>query len=245
MHEAGYDKNKAILAHAVYANIVRQEQEIASVLLQPYSLPPPPLDRVASSVVQKPEFEESRRRHIAGSTFRDAFLGEAGSRSIDEKILRAALFHQHPGEKAARVSRADVLEGGLEQAAQRASLSRPWAFLSSVELTSGEVRHLPMLDFACAKSATNLKSVVSACQMLVQMPFVLLETCASYHLVGAKPVDAKTAAAFLGKAILLGPLVDRGYIGHQLIEGCAALRVSGAGEIPAPTLCYSSLEDPV
>ena len=143
------------------------------------------------------------------------------------------------------MSRGDVLEGGLEQAAQRAGLSRPWALLSSVELESGEVHHLPMLDFACPKSAANLESVVRACEMLVQAPFVLLETCASYHLVGSKPIDARTAAAFYGKAILLGPLVDRGYIGHQLIEGRAALRVSGAGDIPAPALCYSSLHDPI
>ncbi len=59
-------------------------------------------------------------------------------------------------------------------------------------------------------------------------PWVIIESEQSYHLLGASLISDRELTKFFGRAILLGPLVDRNYVAHQLINGNAALRVVNA-----------------
>jgi hypothetical protein len=57
-------------------------------------------------------------------------------------------------------------------------------------------------------------------------------------------------AKFFGKAILLGPLVDRNYVAHQLINGSAALRIvslAGKAELQTrvTTFPHYAWDDPI
>jgi hypothetical protein len=106
--------------------------------------------------------------------------------------------------------------------------------LSEVRIAS-EVRHIPMLDFALPSSSEN-DSIVHAVVSKLDVAGYLLNSGNSYHFYGERLVETEEWRAFLGKALLFSPLVDHRWIGHQLIEGCAALRISKNSQGALPTL---------
>ncbi len=81
------------------------------------------------------------------------------------------------------------------------------------------------LDIRCSMSRANFVSLEQVADRLLDCPWALIESECSYHLIGASLLTEREFAKFFGKAILFGPLVDRNYVAHQLINGCAALRI--------------------
>src|SRR5262249_27899061 len=151
-----------------------------------------------------------------GIPFWDALLLVARRRqALSPRVLSEVGFHQEQSSKRLVLSRAEVLNGALREITCDPD---PVAVLSRV-VVNGGVRHLPLLDFRCIPEEVNVSTIVDIASQIAPGPFIILETLRSYHLAGASLLTFEELAAFLGRANLFGPFVDRAYVAHQLIDG--------------------------
>src|SRR5262249_21914021 len=97
---------------------------------------------------------------------------------------------------------------------------------SRVEVKTGELRHIPMIDFHCPATGDNNELVLAAIDTLEVGPGFLIESGKSYHFLGLELLSENALPQFLGKLLLLSPTIDRAWVAHQLIESACALRVS-------------------
>ena len=239
-------------AESAYQALVRQLPQVTSLFVTPYRNAPDYENRMKGSVRADEILQRSRnRRAEQGTPFWDAVILEAmATGPIDEIILDGALYHQSLGKTLLEVSRRDVLGPGIVAIVEKAGIPYPWAMLSRVRAEGGAENHLPMLDFRCSISEVNLVSLQRVAERLLDCPWVLIESEHSYHLLGASLMGDRELAKFFGTAILLGPLVDRNYVAHQLINGSAALRIvnlAGKAELQTrvTTFPHDTWDDPI
>jgi hypothetical protein len=214
-------------AEAVCA-LVRAQPRIAAVQTVDYPAPPLLQERVAlrdedRSVVERALLLKTE----LGLPFWDAVFSCAlRAASPTDRLVDAALFHQPIYAKKTTVSRADVEAGRLVVAATTAPTLLRRALCSEVLEASGSKVHFPMLDFHPPPSAGVLPLIESACQRLFATPALVLLSGRSYHAIGTGLVSTDAYVDLLARAILLGPIVDRAYAAHQILERQGSLRLS-------------------
>jgi len=106
------------------------------------------------------------------------------------------------------------------------------AVCSRCHLADGSIVHIPMLDFRCKQSPVNQQKVESSLRAVGQRRGYVLESGLSYHYYGHDLMGERSWIQFMGKCLLLSPLVDSRYIAHRLIDGACALRVNTSGRHP-------------
>ena len=217
-------------AAAVYEALVDLLPDVQALLVRSYKNPPPYEERVTNRTSPDDILLQARKlRSAKGLPFWDAIVLEViAEGSIEDWLLEGLLFHQEPIGKPLEISRGEVQADGIVTAVAKAQVPYPWALLSEVVCADGMQTHFPMLDFRCEISPSNLKSVEAIARRLLSCPWAVIESERSYHLVGAELLTFRELAAFFGRALLLGPIVDRHYIAHQLLNGSAALRIVAA-----------------
>jgi len=152
------------------------------------------------------------------------------------EFLSKAVWHDENGGDTVRetVKRTEFHRRRLEEFAAR---HPQWilAMSSKVRLRSGETRHLPLLDFQCpAAKSTYLAAVVDALRAIGQTEGAVLESGNSFHYYGFQLLPVDRWHWFVGKCLLLSPLSDTRYLGHRLIAGESALRISLDPSRPIP-----------
>jgi hypothetical protein len=165
-------------------------------------------------------------RASRGTPFWDAVLISCFGRGrASLPVLKQAQFHNS--------SRRDIqVEADRWNAHQWTQLlnevasGRMLVFSSRVILRNGEIRHIPMLDFHCPATAKNEELAELAAGLLDTGGGFLLESGDSYHFYGRALFDEEALVSFLGRALLLAPVIDRAWIAHQLIERVCGLRIS-------------------
>src|SRR5438552_7319791 len=103
---------------------------------------------------------------------------------------------------------------------------RALAFGSQVILRDGQRVHIPLLDFQSSQSRPNLQRLTLAMRRLESNGGVILRSQNSYHFYGLSCLSDRLWRQFVGRSLLLEPLVDVRYLGHCLIDGHALLRIS-------------------
>jgi hypothetical protein len=106
------------------------------------------------------------------------------------------------------------------------------AVCSKCQLLDGSTAHIPMMDFRCKPSPENQQKVESSLRGIGQKRGYVLESGRSYHYYGLDLMDETSWIQFMGKCLLVSPLVDSRYIAHRLMEGKCALRVSTSSRHP-------------
>jgi hypothetical protein len=101
-----------------------------------------------------------------------------------------------------------------------------YAFSSNLEAESGEIFHLPMLDFHCPNNSINLKLVKDVISIISNESGYIIESGDSYHYYGSKLLKESELITFLGKALQYSPIIDKTWIAHQLQEKNCVLRIS-------------------
>lgn len=96
---------------------------------------------------------------------------------------------------------------------------------SRVKLSSGETKHIPMIDFHINHTASSLEIVKSVSKQLNQSNGYIIDSGASYHYIGASLMNEEDFMSFLAHSLLYGPIVDNRWVAHQLIERSATLRI--------------------
>ena len=89
-----------------------------------------------------------------------------------------------------------------------------------------------MIDLTCGKSADNIRTLVRVFRQIGQKRGVLLDSGRSYHYYGLELLHEQDWLAFMGRSLLLTPLVDTRYIAHRLIDDYGRLRVSTSKNKP-------------
>lgn len=100
------------------------------------------------------------------------------------------------------------------------------AVCSQVVLDTESEAHIPLIDFRCPKSRKNLERAVLTMQAIDNGGGVILNSGNSYHYYGLSLLTNKEWREFLGRCLLVESLVDVRNLGHCLIDGEAALRIS-------------------
>jgi hypothetical protein len=168
--------------------------------------------------------------------FWDAVLVSCFDRLLPPRDLIGQALHHNPIATArwripAEDCHVEQLAGITTEAVTRGGSV---ALLSSVIRKTGETGHLPMLDFHCPCSPENQRLAAEVLVALDPGPGYLIASGESYHFIGAQLITGSDLPVFLGRALLLSPIIDRAWIAHQLIEGTCALRISATADTTEP-----------
>ena len=143
-------------------------------------------------------------------------------------LIEAAGFHRSMSDAASFTVLAKDVGPSLAGIQSRVAENQMATLSSRVQLVTGEEAHIPMLDFRAPTGVTGLDAVRRVSSRLGK-PGVILNSGNSYHYYGLSVCPQQDLFKFLGSALLYTPIVDHRWIGHQLVEGRCALRVSSAG----------------
>ncbi len=194
--------------------------------------------RLAYEVEAQAPLERAQRlRKEHGIAFWDALLMEtvAEGERLPAAVLDAAQFHQVT-QTYEEIGIDEVSTPRLQELCDGLGPREIVSCLSMV-MSGGAVRQLPLLDFALPAGTPQSEVVAQQVVERLHVPGWLFRSGRSFHFYGGLVLSQNEWHAFLGRASLFSPLVDQRWIAHQLIEGCAALRISPGYERQiAPTL---------
>lgn len=180
----------------VVVQLIAANRDIMAVKLVQYP-PMPTFNQVVRATALSMEEELDRRLRHGGKTIAQHTLVRAAATSVE----LARLVDHLPPEAALAIS-------------------------SEVTLDTGETAHLSLLDFQCVHSPENLSYISAAMRKVDGAGGVILDSVNSYHFYGMSLLKRQDWHRFMGRSLLLEPLVDVRYIGHCLLDGFAALRIS-------------------
>lgn len=216
---------------------------VRSIEVASFELPSPVRRRVPKMAQQAfgTEISDALHMHaVSGIPFWESVLlslyrlrRRAGAQRAVELILRSAAYHQTP-KSARHIAVGANLPVDIHRIEQSLGANQILTVLSSVTTLSGDVRQLAMLDFRIPASPQAEAIALHVARGLIPGG-MLVHSGASYHLYGAVLLDADQFSEFLGRALLLHPVVDGRWIAHQQIEGRCALRIS-AGQNGVPSV---------
>jgi hypothetical protein len=217
---------------------------ISSIRVFKYEPPPAAQLRVERTEAEKQLFNKALDlRKIYQLPFWDSLLVSCfSSEEVPHSILIAARLHVSHRASDIEVPRADVLDGVLQRFVAELKPETSLAVVSAVQTQKGTTEHIPLVDFHIPCSDVNQNIVSSILSWLLPDGYILLRSGRSYHAWGTKTLPDSDYPAFLAKAMLYSPIIDRAYLAHQLIEGRSALRISsGYPDKPAPSVISSSI----
>jgi hypothetical protein len=151
-------------------------------------------------------------------------VGEHSARKAIDEMLR----HDDSREKLAEssVDANEVSAGGISKLINALSAHEALGISSACVLTDGSSAHLPLLDFSLPASVNNCSLVVESVKRLGLLNAFVLESGRSYHVYGLRTLSEREWLGFMGRALLLAPMIDVRFIAHRLIAGHAVLRVN-------------------
>jgi hypothetical protein len=142
------------------------------------------------------------------------------------RLLRAAAHHNETAGNFIPIERNAVSASHLRELASGYIDHRMLAVSSRVKLRDGSNRHFPMLDFHCPVSPESLRLAQVVSEELFTGRGFILRSGDSYHFYGNGLLTESELIAFLGRALLFTPIIDRAWVAHQLLESACALRIS-------------------
>jgi len=149
--------------------------------------------------------------------------------------LSRLLFHDASRENVIRLEREEIAR--VIELKKEGKSPQDGYFLMKDEVVGvisriwvrNKILHIPLMDFCCECSPSNLEQVKEFLYEIGQKRGVILWSGRSYHYYGVDLLDEKDWLNFLGKSLLFSGYTDERYIGHRLLDGCGILRVSIGG----------------
>lgn len=175
-------------------------------------------------------------RDLSGSDlpYWESILAASWSTPSLDVLLDQALSHDETREASTRFAiRADDLSAKrIQSEIDRLPTGWVLALCSRCEATDGSEWHIPMMDFRCAPSASNLERTKLALRKLGQTRGVVLQSGRSYHFYGFQLQTQEEWIDYMARSLLLAPFVDARFVAHRLIEGTAVLRITASERKP-------------
>jgi hypothetical protein len=148
------------------------------------------------------------------------------------ELLAQALLHDRSDEDRFELGRTEVQTDILDGIVARLKPGYVLAVQSDVSLAGGGTAHIPMMDFACRPSPYMQHTVKRVLGKIRKATGLLLESGRSYHYYGLDLLSETEWRSFLGRALLLTPMVDVRYVAHRLIDGFCRLRLTATNDKP-------------
>lgn len=142
-----------------------------------------------------------------------------GNENYSKTILHQALHHNQRDDLY-DVNRDEFLSNGFFF-----NKKERLAINSNVILKQNKNAHIPMLDFHIPVSESNLDIVIDVLKELKVKGGYILESGESYHFIGDYYINEEFLIDFLAKALFFAPIIDRAWIGHQILERSCSLRI--------------------
>lgn len=210
---------------SVLGLIFRTNPKIESFTAVEYADPPLIQERIPGIENTVVFTQGSKMRRETLLPFWDSALAQALQGSLEvHQIIDSALFHNTQPEVSHTIEAANA-ENHLDNL-----LSEEWnestlALSSSVKLSDGSQRHIPMLDFHIPANDVTYQTVIKCLNSLAVGKFAIVDSGKSFHAYGMSLLDPSRLRDFLSRALLLSPIVDTRYIAHQLCDNKCKLRV--------------------
>jgi hypothetical protein len=215
-------------AAVAYRTLLLAQPDIRTFTVFRYVSPPRLQERITVTAPEQEVIERARLvREQTKFPFWEALFAACLQRGeCSDALLRAAFFHHGPGV-ATEHYRADLESGLLESITDENAVNIGLG--SRVTDGRGTVLHLNLLDFHCDISDANTRIASRVCRELMPQGFLLLDSGDSYHAASIGVANPDERIATLGKALLVNPIVDAFYIGHQLQQDSSSIRISKGG----------------
>jgi len=210
-------------------DLVQSHSSLVSVEVLRLAVAPSVEDRPGAQPQLRAYADEVRRVRFEGDSFTEAFLAAADRKDDLLSALSVVDYHQRFDDAAfaASISRDDFTPERIAALARETPPGQMLVLTSRVQTLQG-TRHIPLLDFKIASSSgRNERAVRSVAERLGGG--LLVDSGSSYHLYGLTLLDTENLVDWLLHAQLFSRCVDTRWVTHQLIERCAALRVSQGG----------------
>jgi hypothetical protein len=170
---------------------------------------------------------EAERCSENGIAFSDAFMSSAMKRGcIPEKLVDLAL--QHDFNLPARsfvLSRNQVLDDGISGLLTQLPEGEGLLVCSRLQLISGKMAYLPMLDFTCPCVEGNSKAIRTMVKRAGVPEGILVGSGRSYHFYGVELLSSEHWIRFMALALLFAPITDSRYVAHRLADGECRLKI--------------------
>jgi hypothetical protein len=216
--------------------LVDMHKEIETLMLMSYRVTRSLEERLAvpRRTIDDSIFEESLRASRERGmplwiALTNSYLAAQGAAA---ELMTAALVHDKSDEKEFRLHRDQVSLPKLESLINELDPDFALGLSSAVRLLNGQSRHIPMIDLSCGKSPEAVRTLNLLFHQIGQRRGVLLDSGRSYHFYGLDLLDDRSWLTFMGRSLLLTPLVDTRYLAHRLIDGYGRLRISKSKNKP-------------
>lgn len=215
--------------------LVAATPEIEAVAIATIVRPTPLQDRLTFSPAEAAHFKAALRiRAKSGLPFWDCLLLNCFNKeSVSDRLLNQVNFHQSNVGKEIWLGRDAIVAGELRALHRKHRGSSMLSLLSRIRTSGGSSKHFVFLDFHIPSSQSNHEVVAKVVRRLLPYPAFIINSGASYHVIGTKLVSDQEFRNTLTQALLFGPITDRAYLAHQLLEDRAALRISRGGHADA------------
>jgi hypothetical protein len=154
------------------------------------------------------------------------------SQTTSGKLISAALVHDKSDEQVFELPRDQVTVPVINSLLGELEPDFAMGVSSRVRVRNGETLHIPMIDLTCGKSDDNLRTLVRVFHEIGQSQGLLLDSGRSYHYYGLNLLNERSWLQFMGRSLLLTPLVDTRYIAHRLVDDYGRLRISTSKNKP-------------
>lgn len=134
--------------------------------------------------------------------------------------------------RTARMSATELCSGdGLQQLMQRLSAEEEIALRSRVRFSTGDIRHIPMIDFLGKFQPEKLRLLESVLPKSLLRRLWIFNSGNSFHGYCLRLIEQEQWSRLMASLLLANPaegqaIVDWRWIGHRLLAGYAALRWS-------------------
>jgi hypothetical protein len=206
--------------------VLGEARDVSEYELAVFNVSPLLDERVKfASQVKKMRDEAICLKRNEGVPFWDGFLLRiAHSGNYSEQVLASAMLHQS-ANRVYRLSVQSLLSGDVPDV--QLCSGEILTLSSKCVNRSGALLHLPMLDYHLPFGANRTRLIMKVTETLEQTGLIV-RSGKSFHFYGNSLLDEAGWRIFMGKALLLSPIVDRNWIAHQLIQGFCALRISSS-----------------
>lgn len=148
------------------------------------------------------------------------------------RLIKEILRHDKRNDYQFEIEREKLTISTLDEAISNLGTNFVLALCSKVKLNAGEAAHIPMVDFRCEPSEENMKKVKHALKRIGRQGGILLNSGRSFHYYGLELLSEEEWRIFMGRCLLLSPMIDSRYVAHRLIDGYCRLRISTSREKP-------------
>lgn len=206
----------------IVKEVFKKNKDIKGIYYHSYPEALPLQERIEFDEIDQDLFYKSLQiRNSIKLPFWDSLMMAFVQNQIFSEKILDALSKSAVIRKKKFLSRKAVLDGKLEEL-QKSKLN--YAINSEIILSTGEKRHLLLLDFHIRHSVYSELFVQKIIEKLYKKEGFIINSGKSYHFIGSGYFTLDSMLDILVKSIFFSPVVDKTWVAYQLLDRSCSLR---------------------